>query len=385
MTKSDALLDEPNKNASMLPSSGRKRALLFLVSTMAAVITANIIIETVRFQNGKGPQSGPLDKLFTTVRINWSGDQCIQSAPAGTWSIFQPIGSCTRYSKAYEEAPTYSLLVRHGMGGPNWKIRTWIMGVHNFGALAIFYFIACLCIGRGEGGSDKLVVLAGRQLILVVFSMAVTGIVLYSFVRSKPEELGLAIPVVNWFGPWVSTYTVMFGICFITLIGHANIYQSRFLPVPAILVLNVISLACAPVFFIGMPIQMYFLPTNGYKFIFSLEALLVGSVYPVLDVLNLVALWKAHFGKKEYDWDAHRQVNFEAFVMIDITAVMVFLTNQKHYIFDQQLSLVARLTLQFLPFIIWNVTGEPIAWVLRVIALARAPTSSVEGPGNPLD
>merc|ERR1719444_228361 len=122
------------------------------------------------------------------------------------------------------------------------------MGLHNFGALAIFYFIACLYLGKGEGGSDKLAVLARRQLILVVFSMAATGIVLYTFVRSKPEELGLAIPVVSWYGPWVSSYTVMFGIAFVTLIGHANIYQG--FPIPALIVLNAISLACAPVFFI---------------------------------------------------------------------------------------------------------------------------------------
>merc|ERR1712217_157795 len=167
------------------------------------------------------------------------------------------------------------------------------------------------------------------------------------------------------------TFFGMFAVGFVSAIGQA--YVNTPYPPSLLVVQHSFTLLCSAVFFVSAPIQMYYYPTNGYNFSILGETCFLVSLYPVLDTLNMLVLWKAHYGKREFDWDAHRGDNLIGFVVLASAVVMCLGSRQKHYFFDKQLSAMARIGFESIPILIWVATWRPITWAQRVYNLMKAP------------
>ena len=335
---------------------------VIIISTFVFAVVLLFAVESVGLRMLQEKPISPMHQKMVDSAIKMTDKHSVKSVPPGTNPFFQPMGSGEVLLPEYSESEAFSIFTRHGVTGKNWKYRVLINMIHLFGALSTFVALAAIYFTKGSSGNSKLNLWAKKTFFWTTYSMWVTGTLLFLFQESG--DLGFFPVISKQDSIWLRNCVfIAFSISFLNVAFHANIFKHG--SIRLLYAQHLISiLAWIPMMTVLLT-RLFTLNYYEYQWMYNFELLTLVSLYPLLDIVNCLVLYKTQIKRKPYDWNAHRQDNLIIFILISVTVVFFFAGHDKHYFFSTHLIPAYRLFFILWPTAVWVATRSLSAWVLR--------------------
>mmetsp|Transcript_20457 Transcript_20457/g.52862 ORF Transcript_20457/g.52862 Transcript_20457/m.52862 type:complete len:440 (+) Transcript_20457:64-1383(+) len=380
VTKSDEPIVEPSdtevaerieaekKHEKLTPV---KLAAIGVVFVFFVWMTIESIYEVIRSLGGFGdPAEVPMSALRRAAFGNTneiSSEVCLQTNYGGGCPLFKPMGECSPFSERFIGHRVHSLVIGHMVTSPHLTAKVIIDLIHVFGACSSYTLLFATVVLGGPayyGGFKKLVM---NNLTFLPWQMVISGSLLAGL-RVSTDEGFPAInlyPSESWqsvtygqYSPWHEIsragFLVAFAFGFVNS-GMAEATIFKVYPAKYIFVMHLLSCLGWSVTLTTEVVQMFTLPLQDFRWTVNFYDAFITSVYPMLDLPFLYALYWGWYKGKQWDWDAHREFGLSSYALQTIFAIVYFMTCDKGIVFSSTVPVSWRIFFNFLVIGPWAV------------------------------